>query len=84
MVKKVKVVRKTRKEVSRKRKAAEHVIPLGNGWVVKNSEAKKFTVISDSKKEAVKIATQIARQNGLELVIHAKDGSIQRQVSYAL
>lgn len=84
MVKKKKIVRKAGNEVSRKRKVAEHVIPLGNGWVVKNSAADKFTVISDSKTEAVRIATQIAKQKGLVLVIHAKDGSIQRQVSYAL
>jgi Uncharacterized protein conserved in bacteria (DUF2188) len=56
----------------------------GTGWVVKNSQAKKFTVISDSKREAVKIARSLAKQHRRKLVIFAKDGSIQQQVSYAV
>jgi Uncharacterized protein conserved in bacteria (DUF2188) len=84
MVKSKKIGRKTVKRSSTRKKTTEHVIPLGNGWVVKNSDADKFTVISDSKTEAVKIARQIAKQKGLDLVIHAKDGSIQEQISYQL
>jgi hypothetical protein len=84
MIKSKKIVRKSAKRSSPGKRTTEHVIPLGNGWVVKNSDTDKFTVISDSKTEAVKIARQIAKQKGLELVIHAKDGSIQEQVSYAL
>jgi hypothetical protein len=65
--------------------ASEYVIPLaGTGWVVKNSLAKKFTAISDSKREAVKIARSLAKQHGRELVVFAKDGSIQQQVSYTV
>lgn len=83
MEKRKKIVRKPGKITSVTKKVTEDVIPLGNGWVVKASNANKFTVILDSKTEAVKIATQIAKQKGIELVIYAKDGSIQRQVSYA-
>jgi hypothetical protein len=65
--------------------AAEYVIPLGGtGWVVKSSDAKEFTAISDSKREAVKIARSLAKQYGRLLVVFAKDGSIQQQVSYAV
>lgn len=64
---------------------AEYVIPLGGtGWVVKTSSAKKFTVISDSKREAVKIARSLAKRRGRKLVIFGKDGSVQQEVSYAL
>jgi hypothetical protein len=84
MVKQKKIGRKPAKGSLASKKISEIVLPLGNGWVVKNSNARKFTVILDSKTEAVKIATQIAKDKGIELVIYAKDGSIQRQVSYAV
>jgi hypothetical protein len=62
---------------------SEHVIPLGNGWMVKNSASEKFTVITDNKQEAITIARQIAKSKGGELVIHGKDGSILSRKSYA-
>ena len=66
-----------------KKRTIEHVIPLGGtGWVVKNSEAKKFTAITDSKKEAIAIAREIAKAKGGILIIYAKDGSIKTQESY--
>lgn len=85
MEKKVNTVRKSAKKTTAAKEAAEYVIPLGGtGWVVKNSQAKKFTAIADSKREAIKIARTLAKQYGRELVIFAKDGSIQQQVSYAV
>lgn len=66
-------------------KPQECVIPLGGtGWMVKNSNDKKFRAILDSKREAVKIARSLAKHYGRELVIFAKDGSIQQQISYAI
>ena len=85
MEKKAITVRKSAKKTTASKDTAEYVIPLGGtGWVVKNSQAKKFTAISDSKREAVKIARSLAKQYGRELIIFAKDGSIQQQVSYAI
>ena len=85
MEKKTNTVRKPAKSAAGAKEASEYVIPLGGtGWVVKNSLAKKFTAISDSKREAVKIARSLAKQHGRELVVFAKDGSIQQQVSYAV
>ncbi len=85
MAKKENITTKPSKGRSAAKKVAEYVIPLGGtGWVVKNSEAKEFTAISDSKSEAVKIARALAKRYGHKLVIFAKDGSIQQQVSYAL
>lgn len=66
-----------------KKRTIEHVLPLrGTGWVVKNSEAKKFTAITDSQKEAIAIAREIAKSKGGVLIIHAKDGSIKTKESY--
>lgn len=85
MAKKVNGTTKSSNGRSAAKNASEYVIPLGGtGWVVKNSEAKEFTAISDSKTEAVKIARELAKKYGRRLVIFAKDGSVQRQVSYSV
>lgn len=60
-----------------------YVLPLGNGWVVKNSAANNFTFITDSKKEAVSMARSIAQVKHSELVVHRKNGSIEVKESYA-
>jgi len=85
MLKKVNSTGKRLKNGKAGKEPAEYVIPLGGtGWVVKTSSAKKFTVISDSKREAVKIARSLAKRRGRKLVIFGKDGSVQQEVSYAL
>lgn len=60
----------------------QYVLPLGNGWVVKNNRASKFTVITDSKSEAISIARSIARTKRTELVVHGRNGNIEIQESY--
>ena len=63
-------------------KRNQHVLPLGNGWAVKKEGSNKFTVITETKKDAVNVAREIARNNQSELVIHGKDGKIQDKDSY--
>jgi len=61
----------------------QYVIPLGGtGWVVKSSKAKKFTVITDSKREAVSIARNLAKTQHVILEIHGRDGGIEKRESY--
>lgn len=62
----------------------QHVIPLGNGWMVKGAGSKIITVIADSKKQAVDIATSIAKSHGSELYIHNKTGAITESRSYVV
>ncbi|MEO8146718.1 MAG: DUF2188 domain-containing protein [Bacteroidia bacterium] len=62
-------------------KKNQHVIPLGNGWAVKKEGSNRFTIITETKKEAVQVARGIAKHNHSELVIHGKDGRIQRPIS---
>jgi ribosomal protein L32E len=63
----------------------QYVLPLGgNGWVVKNNKAAKFTVITDSKREAISIARNIAKNKQIELVVHGRDGSIEIRENYAI
>jgi|GEM_PF-3071951 len=75
---------KTRKNGTAAINAAEYVIPLGGtGWMVKGSQAKKFTAITSTKREAIQIARSVAKRKGWAIVVFAKDGSIQQQISYA-
>lgn len=63
-------------------KRNQHVVPLGNGWAVKGEGSKKFTVITDTQKDAITVAKGIAKNNKSELVIHGKDGRIRDKDSY--
>jgi uncharacterized protein YdaT len=63
---------------------AQHVIPLGNGWMVKGEKSKDITVITDNKKSAIYIATSIAKTSGTELIIHNKKGKMVASRSYAV
>lgn len=63
-------------------KRNQHVVPLGNGWAVKGEGGKKFTVITETQKDAIAVAREIAKNNKSELVIHGKDGKIRDKDSY--
>lgn len=63
-------------------KRNQHVVPLGNGWAVKGEGSKKFTVITETQKDAITVAKGIAKNNKSELVIHGKDGKIRDKDSY--
>ena len=60
----------------------EYVLPLGNGWVVKNKAAKVFTVITDTKKEAITIARSIAKNKKRELVVYGRGGVVELKEAY--
>ena len=55
--------------------------PDGN-WQVKGAGNTKATVITSTQKEAIKIATSIARNQKSELVVHGLDGRIREKNSY--
>lgn len=61
----------------------QYVLPLGNGWVVKDSSASKFTVITDNRQEAVSMARIIAKRKKTRLVVYNKNGTIKEMTSYA-
>lgn len=62
-------------------KKNQHIVPLGNGWAVKGEGNSKFTAITDTKKDALIIGRQIAKNNKTQLVIHGKDGKIKDKVA---
>jgi len=54
-----------------------HVVKRGSGWAVKKEGNKRATKVYTSKKEAIEGAKESKKQ-GYDLVIHKKDGSIQK------
>jgi hypothetical protein len=60
-----------------------HVVPnQDGGWDVKRGGGQKASHHTDTKAEAEKIAREISKNQGTELVIHGKDGKIQRKDSH--
>lgn len=58
------------------------VIPKDGSWQVKRAGSSKPTQIFDTKKEAIINATEIAKNQGSELLIYNKQGMIQKRNSY--
>lgn len=75
--------RRTISPLSKKeKKAIEYVLPVGNGWVVKNSLSKIFTAITDTKSEAILIAKNCAKTKKSAVVIYHKNGTISKQENF--
>lgn len=61
-----------------------HVTPNNSqgGWNVKKGGAQRASVHTETKVEAVKVGRVISQRSGSELIIHGKDGKIQRSDSH--
>ena len=60
-----------------------HVVPNPQGgWNVERDNAKRASVHTDTKQDAIDRARGISRNQGTELVIHNKDGTISRKDSH--
>ena len=59
-----------------------HVVPHEQGWANKRGGAERATSVHPTKREAEQAARQQSRREGSELVIHGKDGTIQRKDSH--
>ena len=60
----------------------QHVVPRKDGWAVKGEGNEKDTSVHGKKQDAIDRARQIARNQKSELLIHGKDGKIQRRDSH--
>lgn len=65
-------------------KGSHHVVPNSKkgGWDVKKDGASKSSGHFDTKKDAEKAGRQISQNQETELVVHGKDGKIQRKDSH--
>lgn len=61
-----------------------HVVPNSErgGWDVKRGGGERASAHADTKAGAEKIGRQISQNQNTELVIHGKDGRIQRSDSH--
>ncbi len=55
----------------------QHVVPHGDKWAVRGEGNQRVTSVQDTQREAIKVARDIARNQGSELFIHGEDGRIR-------
>jgi len=60
----------------------QHVVPHGKEWAIKGEGNSKNTLIISNQSEAIKIARDIAQNQGSELFIHNRQGQIRERNSY--
>lgn len=60
-----------------------HVIKHDDGWAVKTEKAKRASYVKETKQEAIDRAEEIAKNKGTKLVIHKRDGSVQRTKNFS-
>ncbi|GAB6746094.1 DUF2188 domain-containing protein [Streptococcus uberis] len=61
----------------------QHVVPNSNGgWDVKGEGNSKATKHTSTQAEAIKVATEIAKNNSSEILIHGKNGKIRERNSF--
>ena len=63
-------------------KKNQYVVPTQGGWGVRSESSDRLTVKTETKSEAVKIGTSIAKNQHSELTILGKDGKIQNKNSF--
>jgi uncharacterized protein YdaT len=59
-----------------------HVVPKKDEWAVVTENSTRPVKITSTQKEAIERATEIAKNNQSELLIHGKDGKIREKNSY--
>jgi len=60
----------------------QYVVPTKDGWGVRKEGSDKLTAKTETKAEALKIGTSIAKNQNTELTILGKDGKIQNKNSF--
>lgn len=65
------------------KKSNQHVVPnAAGGWAIRRENAGRATAVLPTKRAAVERAREIASNQGVELVIHGRDGKIQSKDSH--
>jgi uncharacterized protein YdaT len=59
-----------------------HVTKRDGGWAVKTEKSERAVKITETQKEAIEIAREIAQNQKSEVVIHGTDGKIREKNSY--
>ncbi|MBN8820825.1 MAG: DUF2188 domain-containing protein [Spirosoma sp.] len=59
-----------------------HITPREKGWAVKIEGNQKASKVLPTQQEAIEAGRQKAKDNHSELLIHSKDGKINRRDSF--
>jgi uncharacterized protein YdaT len=60
----------------------QHVVPHNNGWAVKPEDGERASSVHSTQEEAVERATELARHQQSEVLVHGNDGTIRMRNSY--
>lgn len=60
----------------------QHVVKHTEGWAVKGAGNRKATRVTNTQKEAINIAQDIARNQESDTKVHGMDGKIRAGNSY--
>lgn len=60
----------------------QHIVKHPEGWAVKGEGNHRYTVICDTQAEAVKEATDIAKNQGGDVLIHNRKNLIRARNTY--
>ncbi len=60
------------------------MVKTGEGWSLRGANAKKLTKVFDTQSEAIAKGKQVAKNQKVELFIHARDNKIWARDSYGL
>ena len=59
-----------------------HVVPHGDGWATQKEGADRAGKVTRTQQEAIDAATEQAKREHVEVVIHRRDGTIRDSDSY--
>ena len=59
-----------------------HVVPHDRGWAIRREGNERATGVFDTQAEAASIGREIARGDGVEFLLHNRQGEIRERDSY--
>ncbi len=63
-------------------KKNQHVVKHNDGWAVKGAGNSKATKVVSKQSDAIKVATEIAKNQKSEMFIHGRNGQIRERNTY--
>jgi uncharacterized protein YdaT len=59
-----------------------HVVKRAEGWGLRRDNGKRDSAHRDTQGEAIERAVEIAKRDGVDVIIHRPDGAIRDRDSY--
>lgn len=60
----------------------QHVVPNNGQWAVRPEGGSRVTARTETQGEAIRIAREISRHQGSELLVHGRNGRIRERDSH--